>query len=183
MLVASNEGARPIRAIKQLIAAVSVALVASLPAARAQPSDVAPQPTPTVRLALVNTPRDVLETLLPGFQDESGVRAEIVYSGQDPFAFAREGKADLVIAHYGHHGVETFVSGGHGRWPRAVFANQIALLGPSADPAGVRGMTDAAKALRQIAAKSKFLTSDSPGSKYIEDILWNAAGRPPKGDW
>jgi tungstate transport system substrate-binding protein len=59
----------------------------------------------------------------------------------------------------------------------------MALLGPSSDPAGVRGMTDAAKALRQIAAKSKFLTSDSAGSKYIEDILWDAAGRPPKGDW
>jgi tungstate transport system substrate-binding protein len=173
----------PILTSKRLFTAASLTLFAYMPAASEQPSDVAPQPAPTVRLALVNTPQDVLETLLPGFQEESGVRAEIVYSGQDPFAVAKEGKADLVIAHYGHRGVETFVSGGYGRWPRAVFANQVALIGPSSDPAGVRGMTDAAKAFRQIAAKSKFLTSDNPGSKYIEDILWNAAGRPPKGDW
>jgi tungstate transport system substrate-binding protein len=169
--------------MKQFFTAASLLLLAGLPAARAQPSDDAPQPAPAVRLALVNTPLDVLETLLPGFQEESGVRAEVVYSGQDPFAVAKEGKADLVIAHYGHPGVEPFILGGYGRWPRAVFANQIALLGPASDPAGVRGMTDAAKAFRQIAAKSKFVTSDNPGSKYVEDILWYAAGRPPKGEW
>ena len=136
-----------------------------------------------VRLALVNVPDDVLRPMLPMFQ-ASGQRAEIVYTGRDPFAVAREGKADLVIAHYGHEGVEPFVTGGFGKWPHAVFANQVALLGPARDPARVRGLTDAAEALRRIAAtKSTFLSMSSDGGKYLEEMLWTAAGNPAKGDW
>src|SRR5216683_7641246 len=69
-----------------------------------------------VRVALVNVPDDVLRPLLPDFQKQTGVLAEIVYTGNDPFAVAREGKADLVISHYGHEGVRPFVSEGVGMW-------------------------------------------------------------------
>jgi len=137
-----------------------------------------------VRLAMVNVPDDVVRPLLGDFAAQSGTRAEIVYTGNDPFAFAREGKADLVIAHYGHEGVEPFVTGGFGLWPHPVFANQIALLGPPGDPAHVRGLTDAAEALRRIAAsRARFLVNDSDGNKYVEEMLWARAGAPAKGDW
>ena len=138
----------------------------------------------TVRLAMVNVPYDVVRPLLGDFATQSGNRAEIVYTGNDPFAVAREGKADLVISHYGHEGVEPFVTGGYGLWPRAVFANQIALLGPPSDPAHVRGLTDGAEAFRRIAAsRSRFLVNDNEGHKYVEEILWARAGAPVKGDW
>lgn len=137
-----------------------------------------------VRLAMVNVPEDVIRPLLGDFAAQSGRRAEIVYTGNDPFAVAREGKADLVISHYGHEGVEPFVTGGYGLWPHAVFANQIALLGPPADPAHVRGLTDAAEAFRRIAAAhARFLVNGSDGNRYIESILWARAGAPAKGDW
>ncbi len=138
----------------------------------------------TVRLAMVNVPDDVVRPLLGDFAVRSGQHAEIVYTGNDPFALAREGKADLVISHYGHEGVEPFVTGGYGLWPHAVFANQIALIGPAADPAHVRGLTDATEAFRRIAAaKSRFLVNDSEGNKYVEEILWSRAGVTAKGDW
>ena len=138
----------------------------------------------TVRLAMVNVPDDVVRPLLGGFAGQSGQRAEIVYTGNDPFAIAREGKADLVISHYGHEGVEPFITGGYGLWPHAVFANQIALLGPPADPAHVRGLTDATEAFRRIAAsRARFLVNSSEGNKYIEEILWAKAGAPAKADW
>jgi len=138
----------------------------------------------TVRLAMVNVPDDVVRPLLPVFEKQSGRRAEIVYTGNDPFAVAREGKADLVISHYGHQGVEPFVTQGFGLWPHPVFANQMALIGPSSDPARVRGLTDAAEALRRIAAsKSTFLVNDSEGAKYLEETLWTTAGVREKGAW
>ena len=138
----------------------------------------------TVRLAMVNVPDDVVRPLLGDFAAQSGTRAEIVYTGNDPFSFARDGKADLVISHYGHEGVEPFVTGGFGLWPHPVFANQIAILGPPRDPAHVRGLTDAAEAFRRIAAtRSQFLVNDSDGNKYVEAILWARAGSPAKGDW
>jgi OmpA-OmpF porin, OOP family len=137
-----------------------------------------------VRLALVNVPDDLLKTLLPEFKKQSGFEAEIVYTGNDPFAEARNGKADLVISHYGHEGVEPFVSAGLGLWPHPVFANQMALFGPSADPAHVRGSADATEAFRRIAnAKKPFMVNRGAGARYVEEILWISAGQPAKGDW
>lgn len=139
---------------------------------------------PSVRLALVNVPGDILRPLLPEFQKQTGRSAEIVYTGNDPFGVARDGKADLVISHYGHPGVQPFVTSGLGLWPHAVFANTYALLGPPGDPANVRGLTNAAEALRRIAeTKSTFVVNDSAGGKYIENILWSDAGIEPTGSW
>src|SRR5262249_49866940 len=97
-----------------------------------KPTFVASQAS-SVRLAMVNVPDDVLRPLLPEFQKQTGRSAEIVYTGNDPFALAREGKADLVISHYGHEGVQPFVTSGFGLWPHPVFANVYALIGPPAD--------------------------------------------------
>src|SRR5215217_5549437 len=140
--------------------------------------------TATVRLAMVNVPEDVVRPMLGDFAAQSGTQAEIVYTGNDPFAFAREGKADLVISHSGHEGVAPFVTGGYGLWPQAVFANQIALLGPPADPAHVRGLTDAGEAFRRIAVTGwRFLVNDADGVQYIEQMLWMRAANPGKGEW
>ena len=157
---------------------VSIALAVS-----PRPALAASQET-SVRLALVNVPSDVLRPLLPDFQKQTGKSAEIVYTGNDPFAVARDGKADLVISHYGHPGVQPFITAGLGLWPHAVFANTYALLGPPNDPAHVRGLTNAAEALRRIAqTKSPFVVNDSAGGKYIENILWSDAGIEPTGSW
>ena len=48
-----------------------------------------------VRLAMVNVPEDVLRPLLPDFQKQTGRSAEIVYTGNDPFALAREGHESM----------------------------------------------------------------------------------------
>ena len=85
---------------------------------------------PTVRLALVNIADDIVRPLIPEFQKQMGMAVEIVYMGTDPYGVARAGKADLVISHFGHPGVEPFVTEGLGAWPHTVFANQMALLGP-----------------------------------------------------
>ena len=140
--------------------------------------------TGVVRLALVVVPDDVLRPLLPDFQKQTGMRADIVYSGENPYAFARTGKADLVISHYGHEGVEPFVTEGWGMWPHPVFANQMVLLGPPTDPAGVRRLTDAAEAFRRIAAsKSPYVSNDGAGAKYLEEILMGSASIHEKGSW
>lgn len=139
---------------------------------------------PTVRLATVPSPEEtgLLRELLPDFERESGYRV-VVYSGEDVHDVARAGKADLVISHYGHSGTEMFMAQGLGLWPRAVFANQIAFIGPAGDPAQIRGLQDAGAAFRQISGRSRFLSNNSAVMKYTENVLWEAAGRPPKGSW
>jgi tungstate transport system substrate-binding protein len=138
-----------------------------------------------VRLAVVNTPEDsgLLRDILPDFERQSGIRVE-VYSGEDVFDRARNGQADMVISHYGHPGLEPFMSDGLGLWPRFVFGNQNAIVGPSSDPARVRDLTDAVEGFRRIAQSgSPFVSNNSGIPKYTEDLLWEAAGRPSKQGW
>lgn len=142
---------------------------------------------PTVRLAVVPSPDEtgLIRSLLPDFERESGYRVD-VYAGEDLFDVARAGRADLVIAHYGHNGTEAFMAQGLGLWPRAVFGNQIAIVGPTGDPAHIAGLQEAGEALRRIAAsgsRSRFVSNNSAIMKYLETVLWEAAGRPPKDSW
>ena len=137
-----------------------------------------------VRVALVNTPDDLLRTLAPDFEAQTGQRMELVYVGEEPYDVARAGRADLVISHYGHHGVEPFMLEGLGFWPQLVFANQQALVGPPSDPAGVRGLTDATEAYRRIAESgSTYVVNGTAGLGYLEETLWEQAGRPERGGW
>ena len=103
-----------------------------------------------VRLVVVPTPAEsgLLRAILPEFERQSGLRVE-VYSGEDLYDRARNGQADLAISHYGHRDAEAFITDGLGLWPRPVFANQNAIIGPSSDPAHIFGLADAVEGFRR----------------------------------
>lgn len=138
-----------------------------------------------LRLAVVNTPKisGLIDDLVADYK-ASGGGDVTVYGGSDVFEKARTGQADLVIAHYGKADVESFVLDGYGSWPRTVFSNQLAIIGPKADPAGIRGLASGADAIKKIAAaRAPFAVNALPGITYLTDILWLQAGSPDKGDW
>ena len=140
----------------------------------------------TVRVSTVMVPASsgLLTDLLSEFEKQSGYRVLVSVTNQDIYNVARTGAADLVISHYGFPGVEQFVLDGLGQWPRPVFANQSVLLGPSGDPAQIRGMTDMVEAFRRIAeTKSPFILNNDPNVKALLDVVWEAAGRPDQGNW
>ncbi len=142
-------------------------------------------PKGVVRLSAVITPESsgLLRQLLAEFEKQSG-HSVVVDSRQDVFGLAYDGKADLVLAHYGHRGTEDFCAEGLGGWPRPVFSNQAALIGPSSDPAGIVGTRDAVEAFRRIArAKAPFVVNNSATEKYLADVLWEAAEKPDRKDW
>jgi ABC-type tungstate transport system permease subunit len=68
---------------------------------------------------------------------------------------------------------------------RDVMYNDFVVVGPKADPAGVKGMKDAVAALKKIsAAKAPFASrGDKSGTHSAELRLWQAGGIDPKGDW
>jgi tungstate transport system substrate-binding protein len=151
-----------------------------------QPSSAVVSATSSVvRLATVTTIKDggLLPELLADFEKQTGLRVE-VYVGNDVYGQARAGKADVVFSHLGHRDAQAFMEEGLGQWPRTILFNQLALLVPSTDPAGVRGMTDPVEIFRRIAqTRSPFVVNQSEGLKYVVETLWHAAGRPDKGDW
>ena len=63
--------------------------------------------------------------------------------------------------------------------------NDFVIVGPAADPAGVKGMKTAAEALKTIAAKKvKFISrGDKSGTHVAEMDLWAKAGVKPAGAW
>jgi tungstate transport system substrate-binding protein len=138
-----------------------------------------------VRVASVKTAVEgsVLPELVADFEKASSYKVALT-PGESVYTWAREGKFDLVISHYGHREAEDFVLDGLGEWPRTIFSNQMALVGPPDDPARVRGLEDAGEAFRRIAAsKSKFVLNDIDGVRYLTNILWNAAGQPDRTGW
>lgn len=166
-------------------------LAAAAVAARASRSATTSPPTASaagagvIRVASVPTAVEgnLLPTLLGAFQQDSPYEVELS-SHEDVYELARTGHVDLAISHYGHRGAEGFVMGGLGEWPRTLFSNQMALLGPAADPAKIRGLEDAGDAFRRIAAaKAPFVVNHIDGVRYLTEVLWHSAGRPDRGGW
>jgi tungstate transport system substrate-binding protein len=142
--------------------------------------------TKLVRLEVVRiaVQSGLLAELLPDFEEQSGYRVQVHSSTTDVFQRARLGEADLVISHFGFDEVERFVQEGFGFWPRMLFANQAAILGPPSDPAQIRGVSDAVEAFRRIAeARAPFIANDLSVLTNIVDILWEGAGRPDLDGW
>lgn len=138
-----------------------------------------------VRIAVVNTPEHsgLIDALSAGFTRKTGIRVQI-YSGNDVYARARAGEADLVISHYGKSDLEGFVLDGYGTWPKMVFSNQAVIVGPKSDPAGIRGLASASEALRRIAeSRALFVENALPSMSSLFDLAWESAGRPDKSGW
>ncbi len=76
------------------------------------------------------------------------------------------------------------VADGYGVNMRPWTRNDLVIVGPPGDPAGVRGLRDGAEALKRIAAaKANFVDFQGVGSREMANSLWKKAGIRPQGDW
>lgn len=146
---------------------------------------VAGAETKPLRVAVVNTPQfsGLMDVLIADFKTATGTDVT-VYSGSDVFERAKNGEADVVIAHYGKPEMEDFVLKGYGAWPRMVFSNQMVIIGPPEDLAHIRGLSSGADALKKIAeTKSPFIANALPGVAYLTSLFLEMAGSPEKKGW
>ena len=111
------------------------------------------------------------------------VRMVAVGTGQ-ALEIARRGDADLVLVH-DPDAESTFIAQGYGDRRRTIMRNDFVVVGPAADPAGIRATSDTRAALARIAeTRSLFLSrGDSSGTHRREIALWRQAGIVPAGDW
>lgn len=91
---------------------------------------------------------------------------------------------DVVLVH-AREDEDEFVRTGHGVNRRDVMYNDFVIVGPAGDPAGIRGATDARKALAKIAENEAPFVSrgDDSGTHKKEMLLWKGAGIEPSGRW
>lgn len=125
---------------------------------------------------------DALET---AFEKDSEIRVRHVGSGTGAaLNLARKGEIDLVMVH-AKSLEEKFVEEGFGTERIDLMYNDFVLVGPSNDPAGIKGMKSAGDALKKIAAKGALFISrgDNSGTHVAEMELWKLAGIKPSGSW
>lgn len=126
--------------------------------------------------------------ILPLFRQQSGIEVRVVAVGTgQALAIGAKGDADAVLVH-DRKGEDAFVAAGHGVDRRDVMYNDFVVVGPSADPAGIKGLRDATAAFRKVAmAKAPFASrGDDSGTHRTELRLWQAAGvdvKAAQGSW
>ena len=74
---------------------------------------------------------------------------------------------------------------GHGSRREDVMYNDFVIVGAEGDPAGIRGTTDVAAALADIAAtQATFISRGDDSGTHIKELsLWKAIGIEPSGAW
>jgi tungstate transport system substrate-binding protein len=143
-----------------------------------------------ITVASTTSTRDsgLFEHLLPRFTEATGIEVRIVAVGTgQALRLGERGDVDAVLVH-DRASEEAFVAAGFGVERHEVMYNYFLLVGPDADPAGVREADDAAAALARIAAAKAPFTSrgDDSGTHKAELRLWRAAGIDPRshsGSW
>jgi tungstate transport system substrate-binding protein len=123
--------------------------------------------------------------ILPLFKVATDLDVHVVAVGTgQALAIAARGDADALLVH-DRSGEDKFVAGGYGIDRRDVMYNDFVIVGPTSDPASIRGFRDARTAFAQIAAKSAVFASrgDDSGTNRMELRLWKMAGiKPAKSD-
>ena len=172
------------------MATLAAALVAGMPAcaqAQAQEQERTGQP---LVIAATTSVEDsgLFEHILPLFTARTGITARVVSrASAAALITAEHGTIDLVIVNDAE-ALDRFVAAEQGTGRRRLMHNQFIIAGPPADPAGIKGMTDAAQALREIARQRVTFLSrgDNSGTHVAELRLWQAAKINPKartGNW
>ena len=125
------------------------------------------------------------EVLIPAFEAKAHIKTIVLDKGTGvSLKFAAEGKADVVLVH-AREAEDKFIVEGYGVNRRDVMYNNFVVLGPTDDPAGIKGENNVIEAFRKIAdSKSPFVSrGDNSGTYIREQDLWKLVGVTPEGEW
>jgi tungstate transport system substrate-binding protein len=128
----------------------------------------------------------LFDHILPFFEKKTGIKVKVIAVGTGAaLEIGRRGDADVVLVHARDDELK-MVSEGWFVDRHDLMYNDFIILGPPADPAGIRGMKEAHGAFGKIASvKTPFVSrGDNSGTNKKEIKLWAASGTDPRGkDW
>ena len=150
-------------------------------------STEAPKPTATPEptkiggsmiLATTTSTQDsgLLDVLMPMFQKQTGIDVKVIAVGTGAaLQMGAKGDADAVLVH-APTSEKPFVDSGDLIEGKLVMHNDFILVGPSSDPAKIKGLKDLNAAMTAIAATGPFISrGDASGTNTAELALWKAA--------
>ena len=122
-----------------------------------------------------------LAYVIPIFRAATGMNVHVEAVGSDrALSIGARGNVDALLVH-DRAGEERFVADGYGVDRRDVMHNDFIIVGPRADPAGIRNLNDARAAFALIAENGALFVSrgDDGGTFIVERRLWREAGIDP----
>jgi tungstate transport system substrate-binding protein len=126
----------------------------------------------------------LLDVLPPIFEKKTGyfVKTIAVGSGQ-AMAMGQRGEADVLLVH-SPEAEKKFITEGYGINRRLIMHNDFIILGPSEDPAKVKGTKSSSEVFKKIAStKTLFMSrGDNSGTHAKENAIWKVAGINPEGE-
>jgi len=127
----------------------------------------------------------LLEYLMPIFQSKYDIEVHIISVGTgQAIAIAGNGSADLVLVHSKKYELD-FVNSTYGIHRVGVMYNDFLIIGPTSDPAGINGLTNATEAFRRIAeagdaGNATFISrADKSGTNTFELGIWSQLKMTP----
>ena len=159
------------------LAAVLCGLVTSAPALAGQ----------VVILSTTTSTQDsgLLDVLVPMFEKKTGYTVKTISVGTgQALALGAKGEADVCLVH-APDSEKKYVADGLLVNRRLVMHNDFIIVGPTEDPAKIKGLTHAVDALKRIAeSKAPFVSrGDNSGTHQLEKKLWQEAKIQPVGAW
>jgi tungstate transport system substrate-binding protein len=151
----------------------------------AETETAADEPTLTLATTTSTENSELLNYLLPIFEEECGIAVDVIAVGTgQALQLGQDGNADVLMVHAPAR-EDAFMEAGHGVRRQDLMYNDFVIGGPPGDPAGVRGMDEAAVAFEKIAeVEAPFVSrGDDSGTHTKEKAIWEAAGIEPAGDW
>ena len=128
------------------------------------------------------------EHLLPRFEEDHAIKVNVVAVGTgQAIKNASNCDGDVLLVH-AKSAEEAFVTAGHGLRRDDLMYNDFVIVGPTYDPAGIKGLRDAEAALTAISAQNAAFASrgDDSGTHKKEMSLWGTTGVDPtvaSGTW
>jgi tungstate transport system substrate-binding protein len=127
----------------------------------------------------------LLDVLIPLFEQKSGLTVKVIAVGSGAaMTMGQKGNADVLLVH-SPAAEKDFMTKGYGVDRRLVMHNDFIIVGPTADPAGIKGTKLAVDAFKKIASASADFVSraDKSGTNAAELAIWKQASLTPSGSW
>jgi len=170
-----------LRHLLPVLAALSLLASACGPAAAATST---PPANPNLILATTTSTQDsgLLDVLVPLFERQMGYTVKTVAVGTgEALKMGQDGNADVLLVH-APSSEQTYMDGGFGKERLLVMHNDFIIVGPAADPGGVKGKSPADALAAISAVGAPFISrGDDSGTNKKELDLWKRAAIDPAG--
>ena len=146
-----------------------------------------PDTSAPVRVAVIGgmTTTPLWSEIQAQFEEATGMTIEVVASGSKPVLVRamREGKVDFLTMHSSDQ-TSNLVADGWARNLRPWAKNDLVIVGPLEDPAGISGLEEGSEAVHKIAETgSNWIDFRSNGPRETAHTLFADAGVPLIGPW